>query len=206
MPRHGPWRGMAQYKRRRLMLYHFSDRGDITEFRPRPPTRHLESEPLVYGIDAWHSPLYFFPRDCPRIGIWPLDSSLPEEVESFRSQATGRMRLIIDRSFEEKWRTGRIYRYEFHDLHRFIDCHDHGVWVSRDSVACGPPLLLDDLAACVAAEGITMEVVDSLAALAGELYDYVAECSRTSLHVSSIRMSLLPDWRHRPGRAVVPGR
>src|ERR1043166_4139749 len=33
-----------------MMLYHFSDRDDIKEFLPRPPTRHQESEPLVYEI------------------------------------------------------------------------------------------------------------------------------------------------------------
>ena len=27
--------------------------------------------PLVWAIDKWHQPMYRFPRDCPRILLWP---------------------------------------------------------------------------------------------------------------------------------------
>src|SRR5437868_4811529 len=116
-----------------MILRHYSDRGDIEVFRPRPPSLYPDAEPLVSAIDEWHSPLYFFPRNCSRIGVWPVGETSEVDRELFPSQTNAKMRLLIDRVHEEMWRTGMVYEYEF-DPAGFADWRDHGVWVSRDEV------------------------------------------------------------------------
>src|SRR5580698_7679583 len=64
-------------------LFHFSEDCAIELFEPRPvrvpaerpPGREWLNGPLVWAIDAWHAPMYFFPRDCPRILLWRKPST-----------------------------------------------------------------------------------------------------------------------------------
>lgn len=68
-------------------LYHFSEEPTIGLFDPRavtkasarPPGREWLNGPLVWAIDDWHAPMYLFPRDCPRILIWPLPETTEED-------------------------------------------------------------------------------------------------------------------------------
>ena len=125
-----------------ITLYHYSDRDDIAVFKPRAPLRHPHAEPLVYAIDEWHSPLYFFPRDCPRIGIWPIESSSPEDVEHYRAMTEKRMLMFVEVN-----QSGELFRYEMNPLDGFVDTGDIGVWTSRQEAVPVSMTRLDDLAA-----------------------------------------------------------
>lgn len=173
-----------------MKLYHFSDSGDITVFEPRAPTRRPDTAPLVYAIDEWHSPLYFFPRDCPRVGIWPVESTVDEERRDFGGP---RMRLLIDRRYEDKWRSGGIYRYTV-DAAGFEDCRDHGVWVCSHTATPERVEHLPDLPRAVEDAGVAVEIVDSLVDVGLSLFDRDEGRFTTTLHVSMIRMSLLAGW------------
>lgn len=168
-----------------MKLYHFSEEGDIALFTPRPPLRQPEAGAFVYAIDAWHSPLYLFPRDCPRIGIWN------DEGESH---------LYIDESWQDKWQAATIFRYDL-PPDTFVDCHDHGVWVSTAQVR---PIGLDRLTNLPDLCPWPVQVVSSLTAKAGELYDVDSRQFKSHWHVSMIRMSNLPDWPLGPGKPVAP--
>ena len=62
-----------------MRLFHFSDDPAIARFEPRAvlvpspraPGREWLNGPLVWAIDEPHQPMYLFPRDCPRILLWP---------------------------------------------------------------------------------------------------------------------------------------
>jgi hypothetical protein len=54
------------------MLYHFSEDPTITRFDPRPHPSHPALPPAVWAIDRERAPMYFFPRDCPRIAFYRL--------------------------------------------------------------------------------------------------------------------------------------
>ncbi|MBS1708143.1 MAG: hypothetical protein JSS65_05405 [Armatimonadetes bacterium] len=185
------------------LLYHFSDRDDIEAFHPRPPLRHPDTEPLVFAIDAWHSPLYFFPRDCPRIGVWPVESTTIQDRQTFSESTNCRMLLLIDQSHESSWRGGQIVRYAF-TYEGFEDCHDHGVWVSRQPRDWRSRETLLDLPAACHEAGVEVRVVPSLASSAQDFYDPALERMDTTLHVSMVRMSLLPKWTAKGGRPVAP--
>jgi hypothetical protein len=184
-------------------LFHFSSNGEIEVFEPRPPLRHPDSEPLVYGIDLWHSPLYLFPRDCPRIGVWPIDSTCDQDRRWFEETSRNRIVLFIDQRFEGSWRSEGIYRYEFR-RDGFIDCQDHGVWVNRSTVYPVTCESLTDLPAECQLAGVEVRVVPNLAEKAREFFDYESKTFRTTLHVSMIRMSLLADKTITAGSPTLP--
>lgn len=171
-------------------LYHFSSRGDIEVFHPRPPERRPDTEPLVYAIDEWHSPLYGFPRDCPRIGVWPVEQTTPADCAAFEADTNQQMLLLIDARFEEMWRKGQIWRYQF-ESEGFEDIHDHGTHVCRCAVKPQRVELISDLPQFAKDHGAQVRIVPSLVQIARQYYDYGAQRFTTTLHVSMIRMALL---------------
>ena len=51
-------------------LFHFSHDPSIERFVPHVPVTNPGQPPSIWAIDAEHSPLYWFPRDCPRVTAW----------------------------------------------------------------------------------------------------------------------------------------
>lgn len=187
-----------------MRLFHFSDRGDIAEFVPRPPERHPDAQPFVYAIDEWHSPNYLFPRNCPRIGVWPIESTSDEDRETFGSLCSGRMKFWIDVSFLDAWEQGSVFRYELDSVQGFVDCQDHGVWVSQQTVTPTSLEHIVDLPCAMQKHQADVEVVPSLIDIAHRFFDFEAKSFTTTLHVSMIRMSLLPNWELAKGKPVTP--
>ena len=141
-------------------------------------------------------PLYFFPRDCPRIVTWVTDETSDEDRQSF---GRTKFRAYIDRSCEDSWRTGHIYRYTF-DANGFEDCHGYGDWISRQTQTPLDVQLLNELPTAAALHGMSVEIVDSLVDLGHKFYDFEAKGWTTTLHVSMVRMGLLPAWDHAPSK------
>lgn len=169
-----------------MLLYHFSEDPTIEVFVPRWPTHRPEAEPLVWAIDAWHAPVYFFPRDCPRVCFWPLPTSSPADRERYFGLVSGRMVIAIEAAWLERLQTTRLYRYSFApDL--FEDLHDHGVHVSRHTVT---PLALEpmgDLLARLGAAEVELRICPSLVPLGKAIIN-------TTLHFSLIRMRYAQGW------------
>ena len=184
-----------------MRLYHFSERGDIDVFVPRAPLRHPDSEPLVYAMNEWNSPLYLFPRDCPRISTWVTGETTEEHRREFNEKGPARIKSYIDRTTEDFWKNGHVYRYTF-DPDGFIDGQDYGVWVSRTTKIPLGVELIDNLPLAAEQHGMSVEVVDSLVDLGHALHDYQSNTWTTTLHVSMVRMALLPGWNHAPSRPI----
>ena len=116
-----------------MALSHFSEDPTITRFVPRPPLERPEVEPLVWTVDDWHAPLYFFPRDCPRVCFWPLPTTTPDDSARWFATVPGRMVIAIESAWLERLRAARLYRYRMPE-ETFVSIHDHGVHVSREPV------------------------------------------------------------------------
>src|SRR3990170_1150598 len=95
----------------RPSLYHFSEEPSIRRFEPRAPLSRSEVEPLVWAIDEWHGPMHLFPRDCPRILIWPLPATTREDRERWWGEREARMVAHIEWAWFKRLRTTRVYRY-----------------------------------------------------------------------------------------------
>lgn len=176
-----------------MRLFHFSERGDIAVFEPRPMAvpsprprgREWLNGPLVWAIDAWHQPMYLFPRDCPRILLWPLASTSPEDLRVYWRDRSCRMVAHIECGWFERFSSARLYRYEFAPK-AFESLDDAGMWIARSAVSPIGVERIDDLAAALRECDVELRVMPSLVSL--------KDLWSTSLHVSGIRLRNARDW------------
>ena len=169
-----------------MPLSHFSEDPTIARFMPRPPLAQPEIEPLVWAIDDWHAPLYFFPRDCPRVCFWPLPTTTADEVERYFAAVPGRMVIAIESAWLERVRAARLYRYRLPE-ETFVDIHDHGVHVSREPVTPRSVEPTGDLLAALTNAAVELRITPSLVPLGRAII-------QTTLHFSLIRMRNARGW------------
>jgi hypothetical protein len=178
-----------------MALYHFSEEPQIEEFIPRPAPV-LGGDAVVWAIDAWHAPLYYLPRACPRVTFWPLPHSRESDVERWFGHVSGRMVIAIESAWLERVRTAALYRYTF-DEAPFESMHDHGVHVARCAVR---PLHIDpvgDLLSAIGEASVELRLCPSLVPLGRAII-------RTSLHWSLIRMRNAAGWTPPPAADIWP--
>lgn len=170
-----------------MRLFHFSDDPSITEFvprpvrvsRPRPLGQEWLNGPLVWGIDEDHAFLYCFPRECPRIVMWPTAETTDEDRAEYFPDSEIRAIAHIEASWAERHRTGFIYRYTL-SRDGFRSIGDIGTWVCPSPVAPEVVEKLVDLPAALTEARVALHFHDRLQPF-GHLRD-------RSFHVSSIRM------------------
>jgi hypothetical protein len=171
-----------------MPLYHFSEEPHIARFVPRSPLAHPEVEPLVWAIDDWHQPIYFFPRDCPRVCFWPVPTTTAADEQRFFSYVSGRMVVAIEAAWFERLQTTQLYRYVMPDA-TFESLQDYGGHVSRQTVVPQRVEPLGNLAQELFAAGVELRICDSLVPLGKTIIT-------STLHWSLIRMrNAQGDWR-----------
>jgi len=143
------------------VLYHFSEDPHIERFVPHVPKTNPTHRAAVWAIDAEHAPLYWFPRDCPRITIWPYDEG---GFAAFRARfVTGARRLhAIESGWLDRMRDSQVYRYEF-DADGFVPWEQaNGQWICDRAVEPTAVAPVGDLVAAHVAAGIELRVTPSL--------------------------------------------
>ena len=168
-------------------LFHFSETGTIARFDPRPvavpsarpPGMDWLNGPLVWAIDAWHQPLYLFPRDCPRILAWPTAATPQAARAQHWPDETRRMIAWVETHWMARIAAATIFRYTL-PAARFEPLDDAGMWVSRETVMPSRIDRIVDLPAQLDAMHVALRPVPDLRALA-PLRD-------SGLHVSFIRL------------------
>lgn len=143
------------------MLFHFSEDPDIALFVPHVPRTNSSHAPAVWAIDEEHSPLYWFPRDCPRVTAWPRNG---DEAAAFRSAfATDARRAhMIESGWLERMTSTTVYRYEL-DAADFVPWNDaSGQWISDHPVEPLAVAPIGDLLVLHRDAGIELRVVDNL--------------------------------------------
>jgi hypothetical protein len=176
-----------------MRLFHFSDDPDIVIFEPRPVSvpaqRRAGSEwlngPLVWAIDGWHQPMYLFPRECPRILLWPTPRTADEDRKRWMGDTQARMVACIEQSWLDRLGVCVIFRYEF-DAATFESLDDAGMWVSRKSAAPIDVKKIDNFESELCAQGVEQRILDSLLPLCGVW--------SSSLHASGIRLRNAAGW------------
>ncbi len=176
-----------------MLLFHFSDDAEIGMFSPRkvriPVQRRAGYEwlngPLVWAISDAFAFLYLFPRECPRIVVWPTASSTAEDVSSWLGVHTAKAVAFVERDWLERLQTSTIYRYTL-PANEFEDVGDIGMHVARTSIA---PLLVDPITHLperLNKAGVELRIVESLLPLRGVW--------KSSLHASGIRLRNAVGW------------
>ena len=93
-------------------VYHFSEDGSIDRFVPHIPPTNPSHPPAVWAMDAEHSPLYWFPRHCPRISVWAYDDAQREVLRSTFHTDADRI-CAAESGWLDRVRFARVYRYDF---------------------------------------------------------------------------------------------
>ena len=127
-------------------LFHFSEDPAIRVFAPRPVRVGVDrgqagawlNGPLVWAIDAAHSLLYLFPRDCPRIVIWPTERTTPEDRRAWFGDVTDRAVAYVEEAWSERIATAAIQRYRM-PAETFEPTGEPGTWgLSKPGRPCWP--------------------------------------------------------------------
>ena len=144
-----------------IQVLHFSEDPAISVFRPHVPPTNPEMQPMVWAIDEPHSPLYWFPRDCPRVAYWADDGSPPDRL----GPTTASRVHAIEASWFERARACRLYTYRFDAAPFEPWAEADGHWVASESVEPISVEPVGDLLARHAAAGIELRIVPSLQVL-----------------------------------------
>ena len=146
---------------RPAVLFHFSENLAIARFVPHVPRTNPSHAPAVWAIDDAHAPLYWFPRECPRITAWPRNA---DEASAFRAAfGTNARRVhVVERDWLDRMRAAVVYRYEL-DAADFAPWNDaSGQWICDHEVEPRAVAPIGDLLELHRNAGIELRIVDSL--------------------------------------------
>jgi hypothetical protein len=90
-------------------LLHFSEDPAIERFMPHVPATNPDQRPMVWTIDDDHAPLFWFPRDCPRITFWSGDGAPPHRL----GPTTATRVHAIEERWLERVRSCELHAYRF---------------------------------------------------------------------------------------------
>ncbi|WP_027173979.1 DUF6886 family protein [Methylobacterium sp. 10] len=174
-------------------LFHFSEDPAIRVFTPRPVRVGVDrgeagawlNGPLVWAIDEAHSLLYLFPRDCPRIVIWPTARTSPEDRRAWFGDVAGRAVAYVEEDWAERIAIAAIERYRM-PPETFAPAGEPGTWVSRSPVVPTGRDTIRDLLGAMAEHGLELRTLPRLTPL--------APIWRSTLHASGIRLRNAQDW------------
>ena len=174
-------------------LFHFSDDPTIECFVPRPvqvpSVRPAGQEwlngPLVWAVDDVRQATYLFPRDCPRILVWPTERTTEADRLQWMGERDCRMIAHVEWAWLERIRTSELHRYEL-PASAFEPLDGGWMWVARETVRPLEAMPCGNLLDALAAERVELRVMESLAPL--------RNLWSSSLHVSGIRLRNAQGW------------
>ena len=169
-----------------MRLFHFSEDPSITVFVPRPPAQRPGVEPLVWTVDEARAWTYLFPRDCPRVLLWPTPGTTAADLERwFGGNADARV-ACIEWGWLERMHTTALYRYEFEPT-GFVPLEDDP-WMVVSRLPQRPVAVehVGDLVQALASHGVELRLMPSLVPL--------HRAWRHSIHFSGIRLRNANGW------------
>lgn len=166
-----------------MRLFHFSPQSNIDVVMPQPDPQGV-AEPLVWAIDDWHQAMYLFPRDCPRVFVWPTEATTPEYLTAYKKMTSCRMVAHIELGWLDRLSQITIYRYELAP-DGFESLGNAGMWVSPAPTMPINVERIDNIEKALSDAGVELRVLPSLKSLE-PLWE-------TSLHVSGIGLGNAKD-------------
>lgn len=142
-------------------LYHFSEDPAIQRFAPHVPPTNPAEAPAVWAIDAAHAPLYWFPRDCPRVTVWPRDEIERVALRSAFATTADRVHAI-ELGWLERMRATVLYRYAFDGAVFEPWTQANGQWIATTDIVPIAVEPVGDLLGLHAAAGIELRLVPDL--------------------------------------------
>ncbi len=152
------------------VLHHFSEDGGIERFRPHVPRTNPDHPPAVWAIDTAHAPLYWFPRDCPRVTAWPRDDVERADYERVLG-TTARRVHAIEIGWLDRMAAVELFRYDF-DASPFDPWPEaSGQWTTDRTIEPVAVEPVGDLIAQHRAAGIELRLLPALGPFARLVQD-----------------------------------
>jgi hypothetical protein len=115
-------------------LFHFSEDPNIGVFRPHHARGREDEDPYVWAIDAQHAPLYWFPRECPRITFWADACTTATDRERFLGFGSAERVHVTESGWLARMRAVKLYAYHFGPEPFELYPDPGGFWVARSKV------------------------------------------------------------------------
>ena len=144
-----------------VRLFHFSDDPDIRRFTPHVPRTNPSQPAQVWAIDEHHQSLYWFPRECPRVTVWPRPDE-DGQVFSAVFDTTAPRLHALEVAWFDRFAAATIHRYELPAPLFRPWSEATGQWVSTEAVEPLGCESLTGLAERHAAAAIELRVLPSL--------------------------------------------
>ncbi|MFS1512623.1 DUF6886 family protein [Chengkuizengella sp. SCS-71B] len=172
---------MSIRRRVNIILFHFSENPNINKFEPRKSNAFPELPSVVWSIDKKNAPLYYFPRECPRIGFWPKSDSKTVDLQEFQKSTTAEKVIAIESGWLQTIRETKLYVYHFSN--ESFNCFDEGAgyYISTRTIIPKQVEPLGDLIEHLVKANVELRLTPSLMPLKNYLLS-------STLHFSMIRM------------------
>lgn len=162
-------------------LLHFSEDPDIERFVPHVPATNPAHPPAVWAIDADHAPLYWFPRDCPRVTVW-ADDDHQRAVLGKLLTTTARRVHAAELAWLPRIRSVELFAYELPPATFTAWPEADGQWISDVTVEPIAVQPVGDLLDRHAAAGIELRLVPDLWPLHGAVVTSGLPFSMVRMH------------------------
>lgn len=146
------------------VLLHYSEDPSISTFAPHVPRSNPTAAAAVWAIDPGHAPLYWFPRDCPRVAVWANTAEQRVRLATRFQTSTDRLQ-VVPVGWRDEMRACRLFEYRF-DPEPFAPWPDaEGQWVTHEPVTASAVEPVGDLLARHTAHHVELRFVEDLAAV-----------------------------------------
>ena len=162
-------------------LLHFSEDPHIERFVPHVPLTNPGHPPAVWAIDAQHAPLYWFPRECPRVTVWADDAAQAATLRELLT-TTARRVHATELGWLERLRTVELFVYVLPSATFRPWGPAYGQWISEDPVEPQRVHPVGDLLERHAAAGIELRLVLDLHPLRAVVLDSGLAFSMVRMH------------------------
>jgi hypothetical protein len=122
----------------------------------------MDEPAQVWTIDEFHSPHYYFPRDCPRVCIWPQEDTTDDDLQRFFGHSNTQRMVAVETGWLERIRRTTIYRYIFDPEQFELYESNAGYYTSTRIVKPVAVEKLDDLLGSLVTLNIEVRITPSL--------------------------------------------
>lgn len=145
-------------------VFHYSDDGNLRRFAPQVPPSNPSHPPAVWTIDALHAPLYWFPRDCPRISVWAYDDVQQRRLSELFDTEASRV-SAAETGWVPRMAAAHVYCYTFDADHFSAWDEADGQYISTEVEFPTQIDRIDDLIGMHAASDIELRFTPKLGTL-----------------------------------------
>ena len=152
------------------VLFHYSEDPCISRFEPHVPRTNPDVAAAVWTIDEAHAPLYWFPRNCPRVTVWANTVAQHRHLQHLFGTDGLRVQAAPI-SWSDEIVACKLYEYRFEatDFDPWPDVE--GQWISYRAVTPVEVMPVGDLLQRHREANIDLRLVPSLATIREAVLD-----------------------------------